>query len=177
MKLYLVASTWKNDLSRYSVIDSLLKMKKTALYLGFTLCTVLSALLGWKGHEIYADIDSAVISEADAKRLDEAWGKIFIYTDEGTTTTYGTKNSLSAMAEILPGQEIHPPHQHTAEEFMYIIEGNGTWSLNGKTSPAKAGDMLYAKPWDMHGITNTGNSPLRFFVVKFDGKGVPTPKK
>lgn len=153
------------------------KMKKTTVLLGFVLCTILSASLGWKGHEIYADIESAIISETDAQRPDEAWGKIFIYTDEATTTTYGTKNSLSAMAEILPGKEIHPPHQHTAEEFMYIIEGNGTWSLNGKTSAAKAGDMLYAKPWDIHGITNTGNTPLRFFVVKFDAKGVAIPEK
>lgn len=152
-------------------------MKKTVLYLGFALCTITSSLLGWKGHELYADIESDIISKAETNRLDEAWGKFYIYTDENGTETYGTKNTLSGMAEILPGQEIHPPHQHTAEEFMYLIEGNGTWSLNGKTSAAKAGDMLYAKPWDMHGITNTGSTTLKFFVVKFDGKEVPTPVK
>lgn len=152
-------------------------MKKPTLYLLFTLCTLGAAFVGWKGHAYFADIPSTIIAENEATRLNESWGKIYIYTDEAKASTFGTKNTLTAMAEILPGQEIHPPHQHTAEEFMYILEGTGTWSLNGRKSTARAGDMLYAKPWDIHGITNTGNTSLKFFVVKFDSKGLPTPVK
>lgn len=152
-------------------------MKKTALYFAFTICSIGSAFIGWNSHAVYTEIDSAIITESGANRIDEDWGSIYVYTDEAGTETYGTKNTLSAMAVIKPGREIHPPHQHTAEEFMYLLEGTGTWNLNGKTSTAKAGDMLYAQPWDMHGITNTGTAPLKFFVVKFDSKGVPAPEK
>lgn len=37
--------------------------------------------------------------------------------------------------------------------------------------------MLYAAPWDVHGITNTGTTPLTFVVWKWDNKGVPLPEK
>ena len=37
--------------------------------------------------------------------------------------------------------------------------------------------MMYAEPWDWHGITNTGDTPLTFFVVKWDNKGVELPKR
>ncbi|MGH7455310.1 MAG: cupin domain-containing protein [bacterium] len=76
---------------------------------------------------------------------------------------------------IKPGQEIHPPHQHAEEEFLMIIEGQGTWHLNGKTFAAHKGDVLYAAPWDMHGIKNTGKTSLSFVVWKWNNKGVAPP--
>src|SRR3546814_6282483 len=37
----------------------------------------------------------------------------------------------------------------------------------------KPGDLMYSKPWDSHGVRNTGTETLRFFVVKWNSKGVP----
>lgn len=147
------------------------------LYLTLTFfLMIFSAWLGWEGREFISDIETSIITKEDASELNEVWGDLFIYTDEATASTYGTTNTLTAIAEIKPGMEIHPPHQHTAEEFMYIVEGTGTWSLNGVESEAKQGDMMYAKPWDMHGITNTGDQTLTFFVVKWDNKGMDLPE-
>jgi mannose-6-phosphate isomerase-like protein (cupin superfamily) len=36
--------------------------------------------------------------------------------------------------------------------------------------PAKAGDVLYAAPWTMHGIKNSGDEPLLYYMVKWSGK-------
>lgn len=138
---------------------------------------VLSFLLGWGLNQTFNSLETKVISEEKANQMHEDWGKLIIYTDEASTSTYGTEHMLTAVAEIKPGMEIHPPHQHTAEEFMYVIEGNGTWYINGEEFPAEPGDVLYAHPWDWHGLTNTGNTPLRFFVVKWDNKGMPLPVK
>ncbi len=115
---------------------------------------------------------SFIMSVEGAKRQDFEWGSLYTY-DEGET--YSAKDGLAAVAVIKPGMEIHPPHQHAEEEYVIVAEGNGTWSLNGKESPAKPGDLQYAAPWDWHGIKNTGTTPLRFFVWKWNGKGV-TPK-
>ena len=41
------------------------------------------------------------------------------------------------------------------------------WSLNGKEYPLKAGDLMYSKPMDWHGIRNSGDTPMRFFVFKW----------
>jgi len=57
------------------------------------------------------------------------------------------------------------------------VDGEGTWSIEGKEFKAQKGDMMYAEPWDWHGITNTGDTPLTFFVVKWDNKGVELPKR
>ncbi|SDL96239.1 Mannose-6-phosphate isomerase, cupin superfamily [Catalinimonas alkaloidigena] len=117
---------------------------------------------------------SAVISQQKASREDFEWGSLYTYyTDE----TYGTKDLLAAVAVIKPGMEIHPPHLHAEEEFLMVTEGEGTWSMNGKTFPAQAGDMQYAAPWDEHGITNTGTTPLTFVVWKWNNKGVKVPKQ
>ena len=152
-------------------------MKKPVLLISlFILSMIISGWIGWEANSLVSDIHSVIITEGGADLLNEDWGDLYIYTDETNTTTYGTQNMLTAVAKILPGQEIHPPHQHTAEEFMYLVEGNGTWSLNGEEYPAKPGDVMYAKPWDWHGITNTGDVPLKFFVVKWDNKGVPLPE-
>ena len=116
--------------------------------------------------------DSAIIAQDDATRADEDWGALYTYF-EGET--HSTKDGLAAVAVIKPGQEIHPPHKHAEEEYLMVTAGEGTWHLNGEERPAKAGDMLFAAPWDVHGITNTGSEPLSFVVWKWNGKGVDLP--
>ncbi|MBO6525042.1 MAG: cupin domain-containing protein [Balneolaceae bacterium] len=149
---------------------------KNSLYIISTLVLMLtSGWIGWEGRMLLSDLETKVITKEAATKVNEDWGNIIIYTDEASASTYGTENTLTAVAEIKPGMEIHPPHQHTAEEFLYVIEGEGTWSINGVESEAKAGDIMYSRPWDLHGITNTGDKPLRFFVMKWDNKGVKVP--
>lgn len=149
-------------------------MKKHILV---TLIIISTFLIGWNSHKFYSDLETQVITREQATTTHESWGDLVVYTPEATTTTYGTKNMLTVLAEIKPGEQIHPPHQHTAEEFMFIVEGEGTWSLNGEEIPAKKGDVFYSKPWDWHGLTNTGKETLSFFIVKWDNKGVPLPEK
>ena len=120
---------------------------------------------------------SSILSESEAKREDFEWGSLYTYA---AGESYSSKDGLAAVAVIKPGQQIHPPHQHAEEEYVIVTEGTGVWHMNGKERPAKAGDVQYAAPWDLHGITNTGTTPLRFFVWKWNGKGVPPmaqPKK
>jgi len=113
----------------------------------------------------------SVVMTASAADVDNApWGRFLKYS-EGTT--YSTKDSLTGVAEIRPGQEIHPPHIHAEEEYLMVLEGEGTWHLNGKDFLAKAGDMLYSRPWEIHGIKNTGDTVLKFVVWKWNSKGVP----
>ena len=112
---------------------------------------------------------SAIRSIDEAQRQDFDWGTLHTYFQD---ESHGTRDGLAAVAVIKPGREIHPPHQHAEEEYLMVVEGNGTWHLNGSERPAKPGDMQYAAPWDVHGITNTGREPLRFVVWKWNSKGV-----
>ncbi len=111
------------------------------------------------------------LDRTEAKSFD--WGEArLIHT---AAETYGVKDCLVGHVTLKPGQTNHPPHRHGEEEFLVLVEGEGTWHLNGKDHPARKGDVVYTAPWDPHGITNTGTKPLTFFVVKWGYKGVPSP--
>lgn len=121
-----------------------------------------------------AGLASAVVSADVARTETFAWGTLITYfSDE----TYGTKDALAAVAIINPGMQIHPPHEHAEEEYLMVLEGNGVWHLQGRDFPAKQGDMLYASPWDVHGIKNSGDTPLKFVVWKWNNKGTDVPEK
>ena len=115
-----------------------------------------------------APLKSGVVTAAQTVVADSgAWGEF--HKHYGGTTT-ATAEVLAGYLDLKPGQEPHPPHTHVDEEFLYLVEGSGSWFVNGKTIPAKAGDVLYTAPNDLHGIKNTGTTPLRFFVAKWRAK-------
>jgi mannose-6-phosphate isomerase-like protein (cupin superfamily) len=91
--------------------------------------------------------------------------------------THGTRDMVVLAVLLKPGQAPHPPHQHAEEEFMILAEGTGSWTLDGKEMPARKGDVVYAAPWTMHGLKNTGAAPLTYYMVKWNNKGVPAPER
>ena len=119
-------------------------------------------------------LKSSVVSFDDAKVRPGNWGELRSYF---TGETLGTKNVLTAVAVVKPGEAPHRAHRHADEEYLVIAEGSGTWSLEGKEFPAKQGDILYAEPWVYHGLKNTGTKPLTFVVVRYNGKGVAVPPR
>lgn len=121
-----------------------------------------------------ADLKSQVVTWADARANVADWGEMRRYF---TGTTHATQNVLVAVAVVQPGKAVHKAHRHAEEEYLVIVEGSGTWSLDGKEFPAKRGDILYVEPWVYHGTTNTGTEPLIFVVVRYNGKGVKAPPK
>jgi quercetin dioxygenase-like cupin family protein len=130
----------------------------------------------WAQKPDQAPLESHIYSAGDTRTSKGEWGEIHIYTEDATPT-FGTRSLLTASLTFLPGKQLQPPHQHPDEEFQYVVEGEGTWSLNGKEQPLHAGDLMYTKPWDWHGIRNSGDQPLKFFVFKFRARGVPEPAK
>ena len=117
---------------------------------------------------------TARVSADDAAVTKEAWGELRAHFQG---ETYGLRDVLTGTVTLKPGQEPHPPHTHAEEEFLYITEGSGTWHLDGKDFAATKGDTIYTEPWVIHGIKNTGTTPLTFVVVKWNTKGVAIPKQ
>jgi len=104
-------------------------------------------------------LSSQVLIQSQSKLITDNWGDLHLYTNEASS--YGMEKMVTGIANIKPGKEIHPPHKHEEEEFLHIISGTGEW---------KAGDLLYAKPNDLHGIVNTGNETLVFYFIKWNNK-------
>jgi len=121
-----------------------------------------------------AMLKSQVVRWDDARSHLADWGEMRRYFGG---ETFGTKDVLTAVAVVEPGKAVHRAHRHAAEEYLIVVQGSGTWSLDGKEFPAQKGDILYVEPWVYHGLTNTGDGQLIFAVVRYNAKGVKLPPK
>jgi mannose-6-phosphate isomerase-like protein (cupin superfamily) len=114
-----------------------------------------------------APVDRLPNSTLDASRARmtrEAFGDLRIYFDGPT----GQLKSMTAGSLLLKaGMSPHPPHQHPEEEFMVVTEGTGEISVEGKVTKVGPGTMMYCAAGKLHGIVNTGTTPLLFYFYKW----------
>jgi quercetin dioxygenase-like cupin family protein len=70
------------------------------------------------------------------------------------------------ITEIAPGTSAHAPHTHAGIEAFYVLEGHGTLNVEGE-SPQSLGpnDVIILNPAKLHGLTNTGDTPMRYMVI------------
>ena len=145
-----------------------------AVFISFALGYALALNYSSNSEISRESIDSQIIPRAETRRNTRDWGVMDMYT-YGNTYTYGTENMLTALADVLPGKSAHPAHRHAGEEFLLITRGTGVWSLNDREFEANPGDLLYVSPWEMHGLVNTGEDTLTFFVIRWENQGIPSP--
>jgi quercetin dioxygenase-like cupin family protein len=117
---------------------------------------------------------SGLVRADDAAPTRGEWGEWRRYF---RGDTHGTQDMIVLVVILKPGQAPHPPHRHAEEEFMILADGSGTWTLDGKEIPAKKGDVVYAAPWTLHGLKNTGDTTLTYYMVKWNNKGVRPPER
>jgi len=111
-------------------------------------------------------LPNATFSPKDAKLTKEPFGDLRIYFDGATEQLKAmTAGSLRLNAGATP----HAPHRHPEEEFMVITEGSGEISLEGKIIKVAPGSMMYCGANKLHGIVNTGSTPLLFYFYKWQG--------
>jgi quercetin dioxygenase-like cupin family protein/endonuclease YncB( thermonuclease family) len=122
--------------------------------------------------QVANDLVSDLVRAEDAIPTRGEWGEWHRYF---RGDTHGTRDMVVLAVTLKPGQAPHPPHRHAEEEFMILADGRGTWTLNGKEFAAKKGDVVYAAPGTMHGLKNTGDGPLTYYMMKWNNKGVPPP--
>ncbi|MBC7845338.1 MAG: cupin domain-containing protein [Flavobacterium sp.] len=70
------------------------------------------------------------------------------------------------MSVVGPHLSTHPPHRHIEEEFFFILEGTATFYLEGKTVTAEAYTSFYCHSNMEHGISNAGDTELKYLVMK-----------
>jgi mannose-6-phosphate isomerase-like protein (cupin superfamily) len=109
-------------------------------------------------------LPNSVADEKNAKLTRDTFGELRIYFD-------GPTEQLKAMTagslRLKPGTSPHPPHQHPEEEFMVVTEGTGEISIEGKITKVAPGSMMYCGAGKLHGIVNTGKTPLLFYFYKW----------
>jgi quercetin dioxygenase-like cupin family protein len=87
----------------------------------------------------------------------------------------GPTDQLSAvctgMAVLVPGASPHPPHRHPEEEFLIVSEGTGEILCGDRVTQVGPGSILYCAGNTLHGVTNTGSTPMTFYWSKWLARG------
>ncbi|MBM1105835.1 cupin domain-containing protein [Aurantibacter crassamenti] len=70
------------------------------------------------------------------------------------------------MSVVEPHKSTHAPHQHPEDEFFFVLEGTAEFFLDGKTKKVGPYTSLYCPSNSMHGISNVGDTMLKYLVIK-----------
>ena len=70
------------------------------------------------------------------------------------------------LSVVGPHQASHAPHEHEGHEFLFVLEGQAEFLLDGKTRKVGPQTALYAAPHVLHGIKNIGASELKYLVIR-----------
>jgi quercetin dioxygenase-like cupin family protein len=70
------------------------------------------------------------------------------------------------MSVVSPNQATHAPHKHEVDEFFFVLEGKAKFYLDGKTKVVGPYTSLFCPPNVEHGISNAGDTELKYLVIK-----------
>jgi mannose-6-phosphate isomerase-like protein (cupin superfamily) len=114
--------------------------------------------------KIRPKLPDSVIDPSTAKVTHEPFGDHYVYFD-------GPTDQLAVMVagslRLHPRASPHPPHQHPEEEFLLIAEGTGEILVDGKINQVGPGSQMYCHGNALHGIENTGATPMLFYYYKW----------
>jgi quercetin dioxygenase-like cupin family protein len=68
---------------------------------------------------------------------------------------------------VKPGERAHDPHRHWEEELIIVKEGTLESMQNGAKVEVGPGSVIFQASNDLHGLTNVGDTPASYFVIKW----------
>lgn len=75
-------------------------------------------------------------------------------------------SSLSIIQEKMPPRASESLHYHeAAQQFFFILKGDATFEVNGKTYEVQAGQGFHILPGQQHRIVNKSSEALEFIVT------------
>lgn len=74
--------------------------------------------------------------------------------------------TVIAETEMAPGASAGLHTQPDQQELLYILEGRGRFTLDGRVSRVKPGDAILARAGSHFALANPAKKPLRYLVLK-----------
>lgn len=75
------------------------------------------------------------------------------------------------------GQSPHAAHRHPDEEMILVREGTLEVTINGQPHRLGAGDIAFFGSNDEHGLTNRGETPATYYVIRVVTDQTPKPAR
>ena len=94
----------------------------------------------------------------DPERGRVRWRTLF---SKGVSPTEGVTCGVALLG---PGDWL-ARHRHAPPEVYYVLEGAGIVFLDGEERRVEAGDAVFIPGMALHGISQDGEKPLKFFYV------------
>ncbi len=83
----------------------------------------------------------------------------------GKSTLFSSSRVLVGLNAFEPGQS-HALHAHAGQDKVYqVLEGTGTFLLEDRELPMRAGDLLVAPEGVAHGVRNDGSTRLLVLAI------------
>src|SRR5699024_4834103 len=70
-----------------------------------------------------------------------------------------TDRSVAVVLNFLPGQEMKPHNHPDRELYLYVVDGEGTFILDGADLAVKQGDVVSCTAEEQIGFKNTSANP------------------
>jgi quercetin dioxygenase-like cupin family protein len=77
----------------------------------------------------------------------------------------GSEDFVMFTENIAPGQSIAPHHHPSAEEILFIQDGNGRAWLNGRESKLVSGSTVFMPRNTRVRLTNDGTKPIALVAI------------
>ncbi len=111
-----------------------------------------------------APLGSTVFKWEDLQAKTTANGERRDVTEKPTATFEVFECHVTTLA---PGKFSHAPHQHAREELIILRDGTLDVHINGATTRAGPGSLLFFAANDFHNVQNVGATPATYFVFNF----------
>ena len=113
-------------------------------------------------------VESKVYSFSDA-RIEKTGTGEKRQLIEGETTHL--ENFEIHTTTLNPGKVPHGSHVHSdSEEIVFIKEGKLEITINNLSKKMGPGSVALIMPGDEHGISNTGNLPATYYIIRYKSK-------
>lgn len=109
-------------------------------------------------------LGSTVFKWEDLKAKPTPNGERRDVTEKPTATFEMFESHITTLA---PGKLSHAPHQHAREELIILRDGTLDVHINGVTTRAGPGSLLFFASNDFHNVENVGDIPATYFVFNF----------
>lgn len=106
-------------------------------------------------------IENCVNQFSEDKTVETSAGYQFWFADKDFIDGRTLKMSV-----VAPNKSTHEPHKHIEDEFFFVLEGTANFYLDGKTVKVGPYTSLYCPSMQMHGISNAGDTQLKYLVIK-----------
>lgn len=89
------------------------------------------------------------------------------FSEERFTKVNIIKNRRSTvfLLNFLPGQQMKPHNHPERELYLYVIEGKGTFTIDGKELEVSKGDVIFCDQKEQIGFTNNGESNVSIYAT------------